>query len=122
MNSIDFIKIIKKTVYDTCIINCLKILEKPPGKKPKQDIVLLSNWFNNLADDEKNKVKSIIAMSAKDSIFGFLSVLDGVRQIENFDSKAKLELRFIDDQHVIIINSSEEDFLHDLFNQELESE
>ena len=119
MTAIEFIKRIKQVVYDSSVDSCLSLLQKPPGRKPSAKLVELSQYLNNLSEYDKEMILSIIKLASGQAIFGLLAVIDGVRQIEDSETKGSFELRFINGGNSVLINDPNEEYLHDIFNQEV---
>jgi hypothetical protein len=115
----EFVISVIKAVYEPAIRGTLAVIEKPPGKKPSEELVGLSEWVGGLSLDNKKKFEAAIALTARQAVIGLLSVIDGVRQIENTSNKGVLELRFRKGDEDVLLNSPEEEFLHDLFNQQV---
>lgn len=55
------------------------------------------------------------------SIFGFFTVLDGVRPIEDSE-KGILELYYRENENNHLLNTNQEEYLHDIFNREIEND
>ena len=109
MNNSEFITVIEDVVSTSAIEDTIDNLESPPGRKPDENLVKQSAWFNSLSDSDKNMVKSIISDAVNESVFGFLCVLDGVRSIS--DDSNKLKLTHGD----TLLNDIENQCLHDLY-------
>jgi hypothetical protein len=118
MNSEIFIEAIKQVVRDSTVKGTEENLIKPPGRQPKKELVLLSNWYNSQNSDNKKMIKNIIQLSVDASIFHFLCVLDGVATIEDVEEKGTLELYFVKDKEKILLTDPNEEFLHDIYNAE----
>lgn len=116
MQAQQFIDAIKLAVVDGSIQSIKSNLSQPPGRKPEQKLVEMSEWFNQLGDDEKNMVLKIVRESVETTVFGFLCVLDGVRPIEDEEAKGVLELYFKKDGDQQLLNNPDQEYLHDLFN------
>lgn len=119
MTSSEFIKGIKSAVYDASIVGTISLLQSPPGRKPELELVELSKWYNACSEADKKAIQSIVSLTAKHAVFGFLAVLDGVRQIESTEEKGIFQLQFIKDKKLYIINEPNGEYLHDLFMGEL---
>ena len=119
MTAIEFIKCIKQVVYDSSVNGCVSLLQKPPGRKPSEKLVELSRYVNQLSEYDKEMMYSIIKLASSQAIFGLLAVIDGVRQFEDSESKGSFDLRFNKDGNSVIINDPNEEYLHDLFNQQV---
>jgi hypothetical protein len=116
MNAEQFIDVIKKVVSEGSVKGVQSSLTKPPGRKPSENLVAMSEWYNNLNDGSKSMVIKIIREAVEMGIFSFLCVLDGVSAIENGPEKGVLKLIFEKNGQENLINDPKQDFLHDLFN------
>lgn len=117
MTPVDFVMKIKLVVYDATLDICRAIMLKPPGKRPSPQLRELSSWYNQLSEPDREKVRSAIELATHQSIFGMLAVLDGVRQVEDTESKGIFELRYLKDGQAKLLNDPEAEMLHDIFNQ-----
>ena len=115
MNSTEFIDSIKSVVVETAVDSIKSNLIKPPGKKPSEKLQEMSEWYNNIGDNDKAILLQIIRESVETSIFGFLCVLDGVRIIEDSDEKGKLLLYYEKNGNRQLLNDPNEEYLHDQF-------
>ena len=114
MNSSEFITAIKEVVLKSSIEDTILLLESPPGRKPEKHLVFLSNWYNGLDEDQKIIVMEIIQIATHGAIFGFLTVLDGVRAIEGDSNKGSLELSYVVKDDKYMLNDPSGPMLHDL--------
>jgi hypothetical protein len=112
MNSQIFIETIKEVVIESSIKGIEEILEQPPGRKPDQKLIELSNWFKN--NENQSIILSLVRESVEMGVFGFLCVLDGVRAIENKDEKGILKLIYESKDESVLLNDREGEYLHDL--------
>jgi hypothetical protein len=108
MNADDFIEGVRMAVYHAAIDGVLKQLAKPSGRNPRADLAELSTWFNELVDQDKDRVASVVERAAAQSVFGMMAVLDGVRVVD--DEHTDFYLRT---GSGVLIN--EERDLHELF-------
>jgi hypothetical protein len=114
MNAVEFVAIVRRVVGNTAIRDTISSLEYPPGRRPAQDLVSQSNWFKALDKEQKAIVEGVIQSSVENAIFGFLSILDGVRVVEDTREKGSFELRFVKNGIDELISPSN-DYLHELF-------
>jgi hypothetical protein len=114
MDASKFVEIVKRSVCDTAVRDTLSNLEHPPGRRPPEDLVSRSNWFQALDESQKTIVKEIVRSSVENAVFGFLSVLDGVRPVEDTREKGSFELKFVKNGIAEVISPSDA-FLHELF-------
>ena len=113
MTSENFINAIREVVADNSVISVQSNLIKPPGRKPSEALVMMSEWYNKLVDGDKSMVIRIIEEASRTSVFGFLCVLDGVRSIENGD-KGELKLYYEKGNYKILLNDPHNVNLHEL--------
>jgi hypothetical protein len=114
MNAPDFVDAIRSEVRDAATQDVMSLLERPPGRRPVDNLVALSKWFNGLSDEDKKHAREIAAMASHQASFGFLAVLDGVRVIENAAVRGNLELRHVKDAESKLLNNPKGPLLHDL--------
>lgn len=117
MTATEFVEKIRQVVYNSTVAGCLSLMQKPPGRKPSPQLAVLSQWFNQLSEADRAKVRAVIELATRQSVFGMLAVLDGVRQVEDTESKGTLELRYLKDRQSQRLNDPNSEPLHDLFNQ-----
>lgn len=113
----EFINSVRQVVYESAIKGTLSIVSKPPGRKPSESLVAISNWFGGLSENEKQLFQHANAIAAHKATFGMLAVLDGVRQIEDSPAKGTLELHYLEGDQRTLLNAPSAEALHDLFNQ-----
>ena len=114
MNAEEFLDAIRIVVRDGAVLEVLSVSANPPGRKPSEELIARSFWFNSLDDDQKKIVSEIVQDSVNRAIFGFLCVFDGVRAIENTSEKGKLELRYVKDTSTLL-NPADGIMLHDIW-------
>lgn len=117
MTPVEFVEKITQVVYDSTVTGCISLMEKPPGKRPSSQLRSLSQWFSQLSEPDRNKVRDAIKLATGQSVFGMLAVLDGVRQIDDSENKGSLELRYLRDGQSQLINDPNAEPLHDIFNE-----
>lgn len=117
MDKREFVKAITENVRDSALLGTIKNLSKPAGRRPPKEIAMLSQWFNELGESDKDMVKKVITKSIDQSVFGFLAVLDGVRAIEPSLDKGKFELYYSNDNSKQLLNNEQEEYLHDIYNR-----
>jgi len=115
MDSLSFVKSIKSVVRDSAVNNSIKNIESPPGRKPNEDLVFLSKWYNQLDDVNKIMIKSLLGITADSCVFGLLAVLDGVRIMEDEPEKGDFELYYTNKDVKVRLNAPNDEYLHDIF-------
>ena len=88
-------------------------LVDPPGRKPQEDLLIISQWYKNMNEKDKAKVEQIIRRSVRMAVFGFLGVLDGISAIEEGD-KGTLKLYYERREESLLINDQHKAPLHEL--------
>lgn len=117
MDSEEFVRALKQNCCDVAVDDCTSILQNPPGRKPDQALVALSEWFKKLSASDRALVIESMRMAADATLFGVLCVIDGVRPCESSPEKS---------QFTIYANKSGEQtkvapashFLHDILRSE----
>lgn len=117
MSPSEFVDAIKTEVRDAASSATIAQLRAPTGRKPTDDLKRLSEWFNQLSEEDQQTVGEVAAMVSHNAVFGFLCILDGVRPIQEGYQAGELRLEFVgDDKHSVRLNSTTDDMLHDLLN------
>lgn len=113
MNKTDFVEVINLVVLQSGTSAIKKIMEKPPGSTPQEKHLAISAFYHSLNEGQKTLVELIVNESARAAVFNFLCVLDGVVAIEN-ENKGVLKLYYENNGEKVLLNNSNEEFLHDL--------
>lgn len=116
MDQVSFVQLVKKVVTDDTVKSIEELITNPPGRSPQKRLVDLSNWFKGLSEEDKDRLRELIKDSASSAVFGFLCVVDGVRAIDNPGDKGRLLLYYEKDGERILLNDSDRNFLHDIYN------
>ena len=114
MDSQQFVEVVRIVVRDGAAEAAMSVLQAPPGRRPSEDMMERSKWYNSLDDGQKRILSSIVLETANHAVFGFLCVIDGVRSIENPGEKGRLELRHVKDGSVLL-NPPSGPLLHELW-------
>ncbi|WP_077728056.1 hypothetical protein [Methylocaldum sp. 14B] len=116
MNNEAFVEAIKQYVGEAAVEDMIANLKNPPGRRVSQKEKMRSDWYNSLSELERDYIGSIVADAVHEALFGLLAVLDGVRAIEDGESKGHFELSYVDEKNQILLNNPNDIGLHDLFN------
>lgn len=116
MDVSQFVEAIKSSVERPALDDCLKQYATPSGRRPSEDIVQLSEWFNSLSDTDRSMLQKALRDVVHSSIFGLLCVLDGVRAIEDPQDRGDLELWHVKNGVRTLINDPNKNTLHDEYN------
>jgi hypothetical protein len=76
-----FVRAVDGEVYGSVVDGVLGLLERPPGRKPPENLVHLSVWFRSMAEAEQQNVRRLVQLVAHQSVFGMLAALDGSRTL-----------------------------------------
>jgi hypothetical protein len=116
MTADEFVDALKTQTSDAAIFGTISNLERPPGRRPTERDVVLSNWYHNLPEDDQRMLKAAITEAAELAVFSFLTILDGVSTIENGPDKGNLYLIYDKESQEILLNDPSREYLHDAFN------
>jgi hypothetical protein len=116
MKASEFVDTINKIVRQAAVTGTISHLRDPPGMRPLPEVLALSKWYNGLDTNDQAMVERMMDRVARAAVFGFLAVLDGVRQVEGIGPKGHFELRFIKDGRSDLLNDPEVEMLHDLLD------
>lgn len=118
MNANEFIKVVRIAVYSAAVNGTVDVLEHPPGRKPSEDIVELSRWYNGLSVEDRECVSRVAKISAGQAVYNFLLILDGLLAIESSSpKKGRLELLYNDGLKLIRLNDDNVCQLSSLFKE-----
>ena len=114
MKTTEFVDIINKIVREASVADALSSLRTPPGRQPSPALVALSTWYKGLDATDQAMVERLMDMVARDTVFGLLAVLDGVRQVEGRGPKGHFELRYVKEGRTDLLNDPSGEMLHEL--------
>lgn len=93
------------------------ILKDPPGRKSKQKLKELSEYFNSKPEEERKNIIDIVELSINSTIFSMLCIFDQVNKLD--DNIDNIKLSISSNNQEILLNDFEKQDLHDLFNIEI---
>lgn len=114
----EFVNALRNVVLERTVRSTLANIEKPPGRRPRAELVEASAWFATLSEEERARLRSIASMVAHDAVFGVLAVLDGARVVEDTPEKGEFRLTFSKGGQEWELNPPDGIPLHDLLNEE----
>jgi hypothetical protein len=109
----DFVRALETSCSDGAVDDCVSSFIKPSGRKPRQSLAQLSQWFTSLSASEREFVVRAMGEAADATLFGVLCVIDGVRSVEPIGEKSEFKLTATRDGVESII-SPNDTFLHDI--------
>ena len=110
-----FVGVLREVVRDSAVSGTLSVLEQPPGRRPKGDLLQMAEWYAGLDTTAKAIFANALKHAADGAVFGFLCVLDGVRAIEDGPDKGALKLIY-SGKSERVLNGENVEMLHDLYN------
>lgn len=116
MTSEEFVEAVKMQTSDAALRGTLECLRRPPGRKPREELVRLSEWYKHLDGKDQEMLGAALKEAAEMAVFEFFCVLDGVSAIENTPEKGDLELYFVKGSDRTRLNDPKQEELHNLFN------
>lgn len=117
MTSEEFIKAIKQSMSQN-MSGLIKFIENPPGRKPSQSLLMISKFYKDLNDADRNMFREALELASRLTICNFLDMLDGSAAIESSEKKGKLELYYNDGVKCTRLNEPEGVPLNDLFRNQ----
>lgn len=117
----EFVDALREVVLKRAVDSTLSTVEKPPGRRPRRELVETSAWFQGLSDQDRARLRDVASMVAHQAVFGVLAVLDGARVVESTPDKGTFKLAFQKGEKKWDLNPPDGVPLHDLLNQEPES-
>lgn len=116
MTSEEFVKAVKAQTSDASVEGTIRSFKHPPGRKPSERLRMLSNWYNQLAEEDQNMLREALREAAEMAVFEFFCVLDGVSAIEDTPDKGELAIRYSKAGVSNLLNDPRGQELHNLFN------
>ena len=115
MNSQEFVDAVRTLVMEAAVSDTVSIVQTPPGRKPSRELVELSGWFNGLSEPDRAMAQRLLALGARQAVFGVLAVLDGARKVSTSeDEPDHFELRHVHGVHTDVLSGPGGDSLHEL--------
>ncbi|MGA2047432.1 MAG: hypothetical protein ABSG96_07055 [Terracidiphilus sp.] len=112
----EFVRALKIQTSDAAVFGTTATLNHPPGRKPSERDIRLSEWYRDLADSDRKSVTAAMSEAAELAVFSFLCVLDGVSAIEGVPEKGELRLIYAQDGKEVLLNDPAHELLHDTYN------
>lgn len=113
-----FVVALRKVVLARAVDGTIASLEHPPGRCPEHALIESSAWYHNMSDNDRSVLRHVLTMTAHQSVFGVLAVLDGVRAVEDDPEKGIFRLIFQKGSKEMVLNPPDGLALHELLNQQ----
>ena len=78
-----FVEALATHCRDAAVSDCVSTYSRPPGRRPAQRLVRLSQWFNGLSPGDREMVVEAMNDVAHSTLFGVLCAFDGARTIDD---------------------------------------
>jgi hypothetical protein len=117
MTPSEFVDALRAECADAAVSDCLRLFQSPPGRKPAQSLVTLSNWYRGLDPDNQANVVAAMRQAADATLFGVLCVLDVVRAVEHHQVKSEFKPTATRNGSESVISPGPEQ-LHDILRAE----
>lgn len=114
MNANEFVEVVRTQAKDAAVADVLSLLRHPAGRNPEKTVRELSSWFNTLSETDRKHIRDVAAMVSHHATFGVLSILDGIRVIEDASGRGRLELSYAQGDQVTLLNDQDKEALHHL--------
>lgn len=116
MTRIEFVEALKAQTSDAAVFGTKANLRRPPGRRPRERDLKLSEWYGNLTELDRSMLETTTREAAELAVFSFLCILDCVSAIENGADKGELRLLYSKAGEELFLNDPTADFLHDAYN------
>ena len=87
-----FVEALKLHCSDAAVEDCLTTFKNPPGRRPRESLKKISDWFIALSPSDQEHVATAMREASDAKLFGVLCTLDGVRVIEDEGNKSEFKL------------------------------
>jgi hypothetical protein len=114
MTPSQFVEVLASECRDAAVSECITNFDNPPGRRPDQALVELSQWFRSLQPSDRERVIRAMQHVADSTLFGVFCVLDGVRAVEPYTEKSTFAVS-AQRGGVTTVISPTSDFLHDIY-------
>lgn len=106
MDQQKFVDALKVHAADAAVEGVLAQWTSPSGRSPDQTRLRQSAWFNGISHEDRHMVETLVAETARATLFGVMCILDGARVIET-PAAAHLELTSIEDGQATLLASTD---------------
>jgi hypothetical protein len=79
----DFVAALRAAVFDPTVKGVMSNLAQPPGRRPSESLREASQWFNGLSEADRRFVHYVVRDATHAALFGVLTLLDGVRALDD---------------------------------------
>lgn len=79
----EFVHVIFRDVFQAAERNVFTALADPPGRAPRERLVAMHEWFENLTEPDRDMLREVVRYAADHAVFGFLCILDSVMPVSS---------------------------------------
>jgi hypothetical protein len=110
-----FVRNLKLATLDNAARDEIRTILDPSGRKPDRSNDDIAVWFRSLGPAEQDLALRLAQLAGNSVLFGVLSVLDGVRAVNERGSPGELKLSWTENGVTQVLNDDNE-MLHDILN------
>jgi hypothetical protein len=115
MNAREFVEAIRNVVMDAAVTDAIAVVQRPPGRRPAAELVEVSTWYHGLADSDRAMLRRMLAIVARNAVFGLFAVLDGARTVDpSATASDYFELRHVHESSEDVLSGPKGEPLHEL--------
>jgi len=114
MNAERFLALVEELAWRSAIDGTIQNYTSPPGRRPWERLVRVSEWRSRMTDDEKKLLDEVIKESTRGALFGLFAMIDGVRKADNDIRRFVIYAQDEEGRRVPINDDGKVDF-HDYF-------
>jgi hypothetical protein len=92
----EFVQAVYRSAYLDSVKAVVSVLESPPGQRPRAALMELSTWYKGLNELDRDAAERLIRFSADNAVFGILALIDGVRAVDDKQSRVQLTIEGTD--------------------------
>jgi len=118
MDSEKFVEAVREHAMVAAVADTMTYAQSPPGRRVLEDTRRRAEWIRSREPSELRYIEELVQLAAHTATFGVLAILDGVRSLDDSESRGKFILIYEEDDRRTVLNPEGGDFLHDIFNSE----
>lgn len=114
MDAESFAELIEEYVQKSAVEDLVQIFHDPPGRKPREVLVRISEWTKSLSSEDQKLLEEVISESVRVALFGLFAVIDGARAVDSGIDRFIIGVQDQKGQRTFINEDGSVDF-HDYF-------
>jgi hypothetical protein len=116
MDQEGFIRALKIQTSIAAVAGIIDQLKAPVGSESHEAVSRAVAWYSHADDASRSVLEYAMKEAAELAVFSFLCILDDVSVIEDGPDHGRLELHYVKDERVTLLNDPDEPELHNFFN------